>query len=124
MFAVALACETRLRWYIMCKGQNDIIKSANKSNLVTKSAFQLLSDLIGKSNLHFYFKVAYALQSALAKNLDSKKLHFYSNSTMLQCILSHCMNDYQRLLFYTKRYLTSTTYNIKRLYTIDECLEL
>ena len=122
MFAVALACETRLRWYMKCKGQNDTME--NKTKLEKKSSFHLLSDLIGKTNLYFYFKVAYALQCNLTKNLDSKKFYFYSNPTMLQCILSHCMNDYQRLLFYTKRYLTSTTYNVKRLYTIDECFKI
>ena len=98
------------------------MKVTNK--LETQSAFQLLSDFIGKSNIYAYFKVTYALQCNLTKEIDSKKLHFYSNPTMLLCILSHCLRDYQRLLFYTKRYLTSTTYNVKRLYTIDECLKL
>ena len=53
LFAVALACETRLRWYMKCKCQNDVMKVKNK--LETQSAFQLLSDFIGKSNIYSMF---------------------------------------------------------------------
>ena len=120
LFAVALACETRLRWYIKCKSQKDTIES--KSN--TQNAIQLLSDMMGKTNVYNYFKIVYALQCGLTKELKAKKFHFYSNPIMLNCILFYCLEDNSMLNNYKISYLLSKQTKPEMLYKIDECLIL
>ena len=92
MFAVAIACGTRLRWYMQCQRQNDIMECKIK----TQTAIQLLSDLIGKTSVYEYFKTAYALQCGFTKEINAKKIYFYSNPTVVNSILSYCLDDKQK----------------------------
>ena len=88
LFAVALACETRLRWYMKCKCENDIME--NTSTVEKKSAFLLLSQFVGKSNLYVYFKAAYALQCNLTKEIHKKATFlFKSNNVTLYSVSLH-----------------------------------
>ena len=83
MFAVALACEVRLKWYMICKRQNDSIESESKN----KTAVELLLRLIGKTNIFMFFQTAYALQCDISKRTVLKKKHFYPNPNILTCNL-------------------------------------
>ena len=120
LFAVALACETRLRWYMKCESQNDTLESKCKS----QNAIQLLSDMMGKTNVYNYFKIAYALQCGLTKELKAKKIHFYSNPIMLNCILFYCLGDNRMLNNYKISFFTSKQNKQENLFKIDECLLL
>ena len=120
LFAVAIACEARLRWYMKCKRQNDIMES----KVETQTAIQLLSDLIGKSSVYEYFKTAYALQCGLTKEIKAKKLHFYSNPTRVNSILYYCLDDNQKFIYHTLNSWSLKANNNQKLYTIDECLKL
>ena len=68
LFAVALACEIRLRWYMTNKRQQDDVEGLN----------QLIKDF-GAHNIKSYFQIAYSLQCDISKRLNLKKVHFFSN---------------------------------------------
>ena len=82
-FAVTLACEVRLKWYMECKRQNDTIGS----DLKNKTAVKLLLNLVGKPNTFKFFQTTYALQCDISKQLVLKKKHFYTNPNILTCHL-------------------------------------
>ena len=82
-FAVSLACEVRLKWYMECKRQNDTIESELKN----KTAVQLLLNLVGKPNIFMFFQTVYALHCDISKQLVLKKKHFYTNPNILTCHL-------------------------------------
>ena len=65
MFAIALACELRLKWYMKCKRQNDTIESESNN----KTAVELLLNLVGKANIFMFFQTAYALHCGISKRL-------------------------------------------------------
>ena len=114
MYAVAVACEIRLRWYMKNGKQTDHIESSPSSD----SAIAILKDLIGKLNIISYFQIAYALQCDLASKMNLKKMHFYSNPMLLNLSLHYyfdyipCARDYQ-----------SEASSNKRLLKFDECLK-
>ena len=72
MFAIALACQVRLKWYMFKKKQDDNMDS-----------MALFSSLVGKAATLSYFRIAYALQCDISKRFDLKKLHLYSNPKLL-----------------------------------------
>ena len=82
-FAVALACEVRLKWYMECKRQNDKIESKSKNEI----AVELLLNLVGKPNIFIFFQIAYALQCDISQKLDLKKKHFYTDPNIFTCNL-------------------------------------
>ena len=111
MYAVALACEIRLKWYTKCKKQCDNIDSV-----------EVLLDLIGKKSIMNYFQIAYALQCDISKRLKLKQGHFYSSPTLLNLSLAHCFKD-QRLLKIILDGKTQVMHK-KWLYNFDECLKM
>ena len=82
-FAVAIACEVRLKWYMKCKRQTDKIKSELKN----ETACQLLLNLVGKPNIFTFFQTVYALHCDISKQLVLKKKHFYTKPNILTCHL-------------------------------------
>ena len=109
MFAVALACEIRLRWYMMNERQNDNI-----------SLLDILK-LVGKKATIRYFQIAYALQCDISKRLNLKKVHLYSEPDLLNVSLTHCFNDQ----FQMKEVLQVVKHrkgSNQRYYDFDECL--
>ena len=83
LFAVGLACEVRLKWYMRCKRQNDTIEYESKN----KTAVELLLNLVRKPDLFTFFQTTYALHCDISKQLDLKKKHFYTNPNILICHL-------------------------------------
>jgi len=115
MFAVAVACEIRLRWYMKNGKQTDLIEKSenNDKKIIT------LQDLVGKFSIISYFQIAYALQCDLAKRMHLKKLYFYSNPLMLNVLLN--LNDTQYLRDYAKYQLKDD--GNERLRSFDDCLK-
>ena len=74
-YAIALACEIRLKWYMMKNRQSDEIINTN--------AAERLLEIVGKTSLIDYFQIAYALQCDISKKFDLKKGHFYSHPDLL-----------------------------------------
>ena len=97
MYAIAIACEIRLRWYMVNKKQIDNI---NGEDATTK-----FLEIVGKTSAVSYLQIAYALQCDISKRLDLKKGHFYSHPHLLNISIystfqsskqvKHCINAFK-----------------------------
>ena len=81
-YAVAIACEVRLRVYIKMKGQNDTIY------LNENEGIEGFLKIVGVTTIINYFQIAYCLQCEIAKQLNLTKLHFYSDPQLINVTLS------------------------------------
>ena len=93
LYAVAVACEIRLRWYHLNKKQCDeLIKdSINQRRTLTET----LLGIVGKNSTISYFQIAYALQCEITKRLDLKKTYVYSDPKFLNLSIGQCFSDRQ-----------------------------
>ena len=76
-YAISIACEFRLRVYMSKKSQCD-----NAINLKQEGIDKFL-DIVGVTSTISYFQIAYCLQCEVAKQLNFTKLHFYSDSKLI-----------------------------------------
>ena len=109
MYAIALACEIRLKWYFKIKKQCDEIK---------ENAAREILNMIGKTSTIKYFQIAYALQCHVAKQIKLKKKYFYTNPVLLSMSIRQCFYEYDFLV-----QSQNLTVSDKRLYCFDECLQ-
>ena len=119
MYAVALACEIRLRWYMQCRSQNDLIKCHS----MEESATKVILKLTPKQNIISYFQIAYALQCHISHKLNLKKKFFYANPELLNTTLYYCLGEMQKLIECTKQKKKTNNNQTQRLYSFDESLE-
>ena len=119
MFAVALACEIRLKWYMKCKRQNDTIESKSKN----KTAAELLLNLVGKPNIFTFFQIAYALHCDISKRLVLKKKHFYTNPNILTCNLHLVFGKMEDINFIETHEEKSKSNVLKYLKNFDEIMK-
>ena len=120
MYAVSIACEMRLRWYMENKSQADFISTTAK-NQNTK---QTLFNIVGVSSTKSYFQIAYAIQCDISKRLGLKKLHFHSNPQLLNFSISLCMINEPKKQFtcIEKSEIRKTKFD--RLYSFDDCMKI
>ena len=111
MYAVALACEIRLKWYSMNKSQRDDVPSITE-----------IVKIIGEFSTASYFQITYSLQSEVSKRLQLKKAHFYSNPYFLNLNIGYCLGNHR--LQETSAKLTKASSSDERLYSFDDCLRL
>ena len=74
-YAIAIACEIRLKVYSKNKCQNDSPISLMYDDGTVNQFFEF----VGVANTIKYFQIAYCLQCEVAKQLNFTKLHFYSD---------------------------------------------
>ena len=117
MYAVAVACEMRLRWYMECKSQTDFVKSSTNG----QTAVETLFAIVGKPSTKHYFQIAYALQCDISKRLGLKKILFHTNPQLLNFSISICTMD---LNAKTNNILGIESTKSDRLYAFDECLQI
>ena len=113
MYAVAIACEIRLRWYFENKQQCDEIKT---------NASSMLLSMVGEASTKKFFLIAYALQCDLAKRIKLKKKYFYSNPHLFCLAVDQCFAEYQRLRNFPLDSSNITVSN-ERFYSFDDCLQ-
>ena len=78
-FAIAIACEMRLRLYMEKKSQCD-----NAFDLYEYDKnIKFFLSIVGAINTINYFQIAYCLQCEVAKQLNFTKLHFYSDPQLI-----------------------------------------
>ena len=118
MYAVALACEIRLRWYMQCESETDAIVA----NACNETAVEKLFKIVGKPNTASYFQLAYALQCDISKQMNLKKIRFYSNPQLLNFSIRICLRLNETELSISKDEIQATKF--VRLYDFDECLQL
>ena len=76
-FAIAVACEMRLRVYSKKNCQCD-----NAIDL-QQDGIERFLDIVGVACTISYFQIAYCLQCEVAKHLNFTKLHFYTDSQLI-----------------------------------------
>ena len=76
-FAVAIACEMRLRVYTNMKSQCD-----NAIDL-QQDGIEKFLDIVGEACTMNYFQIAYCLQCEVAIQLNFTKLHFYTDPQLI-----------------------------------------
>ena len=76
-FAIAIACEMRLRVYMDKKSQCD------NAIDVKQDGIEKFLDIVGVACTINYFQIAYCLQCEVAKQLNFTKLHFYTDSKLI-----------------------------------------
>ena len=79
-FAIAIACEMRLKVYTESNSQCDNISVNLKQD--TRNIRKFV-DIVGTASTIHYFQIAYCLQCEMAKQLNLKKLHFYSDPQLI-----------------------------------------
>ena len=92
-YAVAVACEIRLRWYMKQKRQCDTIE--NESNNI-----ETLTRIVDMPSTISYFQISYALQNEIAIQfkLSSTRQVFYLHPEMLNFDLLQMFGNTQQLL--------------------------
>ena len=78
-YAIAIACEIRLKIYSKNKCQNDSPITLMHDD---KNVNQILN-FVGAAGTINYFQIAYCLQCEVAKQLNFTKLHFYSDPQII-----------------------------------------
>ena len=82
-YAIAIACEIRLRVYMRKKSQCD-----NAIDLNQNDGMKMFLDIAGVASTVSYFQIAYCLQCEVAKQLDCTKLHFYADPRLINIAIS------------------------------------
>ena len=96
-YAIALACEIRLKWYMMQNRQNDEIIDTN--------ATKKLLEIVGKTSVIDYFQIAHALQCDISKKFDLKKGHFYSHPNFLNISIYTIFQTTEHMESYVESFL-------------------
>ena len=82
-YAIAIACEMRLKVYMEKKSQcDDPVKLYETDDSIKK-----FLSIVGARNTINYFQIAYCLQLEVAKQLSFTKLHFYSDPQLINITL-------------------------------------
>ena len=82
-YAIAIACEMRLRVYMQKKSQCD-----NAIHLNRDDGMKMFLDIVGVASTVSYFQIAYCLQREVAKQLNFTKLHFYADPRLINIAIS------------------------------------
>jgi len=81
-YAIAIACEMRLRVYTKTKAQCDNVVVSNQDDIKN------FLDIVGEASTINYFQIAYCLQYEVAKQINFTKLHFYTDSQLINVSIS------------------------------------
>ena len=81
MFAVAVACEIRLKLYFDNNKQQDCLKLPDQ--------IEQFQQFAGTRHMIKYFQIAYCLQAEISKELKLEFKHVYSHSKLLNIIICH-----------------------------------
>ena len=79
LYAIAIACEMRLRVYVQINSQCDNLVDLKHDVESTKKFL----NIVGSASTINYFQIAYCLQCEVAKQLNFTKLHFYSDPRLI-----------------------------------------
>ena len=114
MYAIATACEIRLRWYIVNKRQKDVITDMD--------ATSKLLEMIGEICTVSYFQIAYALQCDISNQFKLKKKHFYSHPHLLNINIYSSFQNTKKVEDYINTF--NITSKEQRLLKFDDCFKM
>ena len=115
-FAIAIACEMRLRVYIGNESQSD-----NAIDLKKDGIEQFLS-IVGVRCTISYFQIAYCLQCEVAKQLRFAKLHFYSDSQLVNIAIGFAFNIFYDFELSDQNDQLKTAWNLLQ-FDFDSCID-
>ena len=118
-YAVSVACEIRIRTYMLNKSQHDNINLSMEERSKSLEGFL---NIVGAASTINYFQIAYCLQCEVAKKLKFTNFHFYSDPSFLNLAL--CIAFEETDLFLNKsfdeRLRTPWKMNV---FEFDSCIE-
>ena len=115
-YAVAIACEIRLRVYMEKKSQCD-----NPVELYgTDKNMKKFLNIVGVKNTINYFQIAYCLQREVAKQLNFTKLHFYSNPQLINITIGMAFG--MELFHSTSEILLECDWSVRD-FNFDNCIK-
>ena len=99
-YAVAIACEIRLRVYMQEQSQCDHTKPHEKS----ETMFDEILKFVDKELIVSYFQITYCLQREIVRLLGIKGSHIYSNPRFMNITICYALRlDVQMLLLMKKQ---------------------
>jgi len=113
-FAIATACEIRLRVYMENKSQCD-----NAINLKQDGIEKFLK-IVGVVSTVNYFQIAYCLQCQVAKELSFTKLHFYSDPQLINITIGLAFGIKDLIKF--QKHLQNRVWHLNE-FDFDSCIE-
>ena len=117
MYAVALACETRLRVYMNSDKQDDIYVTNDE---LDNKRFPFL-DLIGQTSLINYFQIVYALQLTICKKINVKPLKLLSDPNMFNAVVCTSLGLHEFANKFMRFNIASAAPNVD-IFNFTECL--
>ena len=100
LYAVAIACEIRLRVYMQEQSQCDHIRPHTKS----ETMFDEILKFVDKELIVSYFQITYCLQHEIVRFLEIKRSHIYSNPRLMNITICYALRlDEQMLLLMRKQ---------------------
>ena len=115
-YAVAIACEMRLRVYMEEKSQCDNPINLNESDENIKK----FVSIVGVKNTINYFQIAYCLQCEVAKHLNFTKLHFYSDPQLINITIKLAFG--MKLLQPISNIQINVAWSLKN-FSFDDCIQ-
>ena len=112
-FAVAIACEARLRVYMKKKSQQDIIRN--------EELIKMLVEMFGESNILKYFQTTYVLQCHICKILNIHNAFFYTKPYLFNITISWFFG-FEKRCFALIQNLENTCELTVNYNNIEECL--
>ena len=91
MYAVALACEIRLKWYMSKKTQKDLFDTDKDSLL------DIMCALVDESSATSYFQIAYSLHCDISKRFKLPNMYFYANPQLLNSSMYYSVENGQNV---------------------------
>ena len=95
LFAVAIACEIRIRIYMEKKSQFDYFTAGTDAEMF----FDELFEIIDKSEIIRYLQVTYCLQREVSRLLNFKKRHTYSKAVFVNITICYALGLYELMSF-------------------------
>ena len=119
MYAVALACEIRLRTYLNQDKQGDMFEPAARDDGKEHS----FVEVVGKSSLINYFQVAYALQASICKYLgtNTKPSHLITDPITFNVKVCSALGLEEMTNHLSQICVTSTVVNVD-IFSFEDCL--
>ena len=114
-YAIAIACEMRLRVYTENGSQCDTIIDMTQDS---KNSQKFL-DILGVASTINYFQIAYCLQCEVAKQLNLAKSHFYCEPQLINFIIGFAFNIE---VLSTTKLPRNFTWDVKK-FDFDTCME-
>ena len=113
MYAVALACEIRLKWYMSKKTQKDLFDTDKDSLL------DIMCALVDESSATSYFQIAYSLHCDISKRFKLPNMYFYANPQLLNSSMYYSVENGQNVGILLQYH---NTFEFEKYQSFDDCL--